>query len=301
MPSRPIIVAIVVFWLATAGWLFYRDYWPSLQPGEPPPYTIDLVDEARRVPIHWIVYRDEGKGEAKVASSNTSVEYHPEDDTFELANDLVFAKPFEAIKELDRIRIESSYRVTREGELRYVQGSLKLFTEKFQTAIEAEIKGPVEKGWFIPEGKIVYPGGTQTLVIDPVPVAGRGSILNPQHPLNRILGLRLRQHWRVPLLDPVALALSRARADDKADLVTQLVVAKVASTYKERAQPRTIEAQVLPQPEMLNWFGRPEVCLVIEYHGGDTDARTWVRESDGLVLQQEATVLGDRMVLKRNP
>jgi hypothetical protein len=40
---------------------------------------------------------------------------------------------------------------------------------------------------------------------------------------------------------------------------------------------------------------------VIDYRAGDLTARTWVRQSDGLVLQQEAMFLGDRLVLKRNP
>jgi hypothetical protein len=29
-----------------SAWMFSRDIWPDLQPGQPPPYTIDLVDEA---------------------------------------------------------------------------------------------------------------------------------------------------------------------------------------------------------------------------------------------------------------
>ncbi len=303
MPSRPyIIVIIVLFWLATAGWLFYQEYWPNLRTGEAPPYTIDLVDEARRVPITWTVYRDEDGQLVKVGSNITQVEYHQEDDTFDLAGNLLYPKPFPALlPELERLRIESSYRVTREGELRYVQGALKLFIKQFQKEIQAEVKGPVVEGRFIPDGKITYPGGQQILVIAPVVLAGRGSVLNPQHPLNRIQGLHPGQRWTVPLFDPVALALSRARADDRADPAAQFAIATLASLYKSAAEFRVLDAEVLPSPEMLNWFGRPVVCLVIEYHGGDVTARTWVRETDGLVLQQEARLLGDRLVLKRNP
>ena len=48
MPARPLLLAILFFWVATTGWLFYKELWPHLRSGQPPPYTIDLADEARR-------------------------------------------------------------------------------------------------------------------------------------------------------------------------------------------------------------------------------------------------------------
>ena len=45
MPSRPITALIVLFWLATLGWIGYRDLWPRLNPGEVPPFVIELEDE----------------------------------------------------------------------------------------------------------------------------------------------------------------------------------------------------------------------------------------------------------------
>jgi hypothetical protein len=59
MPSRWTCLLIFASWLATMSWLFYRDIWPWLQPDIPPPYTIDLVDEARQqhqAQIPWNVY-----------------------------------------------------------------------------------------------------------------------------------------------------------------------------------------------------------------------------------------------------
>src|SRR5262245_58802762 len=61
MPPRQLTVAIVVGWLASSGWLFHRELWPNLRPGEPPPYTIDLADEAQRhdipIAIRWAILR----------------------------------------------------------------------------------------------------------------------------------------------------------------------------------------------------------------------------------------------------
>ena len=86
MPARPLVLAITLFWVATTGWLFYRDLWPRLRPGEPPPYTIDLADEAlRKGPkISWKVLR----GTQKVGILNTWVTYRPQDDTFELNSEI---------------------------------------------------------------------------------------------------------------------------------------------------------------------------------------------------------------------
>jgi len=52
----------------------------------------------------------------------------------------------------------------------------------------------------------------------------------------------------------------------------------------------------------LFWDGQDVPCLVIKYTGdGDVNARTWVRESDGLVLRQEARQGGDLLSLERDP
>lgn len=64
MPSRCACLLILVLWLASMGWLFQREIWPWLQPDIPPPYTIDLVDEARHqaaADIHWSVYLEKDR------------------------------------------------------------------------------------------------------------------------------------------------------------------------------------------------------------------------------------------------
>jgi hypothetical protein len=81
MPPRWVRVAIVVFWLAVTGYLFWRDLLPRLQPGQPPPYAVELVEEARtsRAYVTWLVERDG----VLVAHARTRVE-HPRRDVFEL-------------------------------------------------------------------------------------------------------------------------------------------------------------------------------------------------------------------------
>src|SRR2546428_9143554 len=85
MPARSLVLAITLFWIATTGWLFHRELWPRLRPGQPPPYTIDLADEAvRKGPkIPWSVFR----GNKKVGVVQTWIRYREWDDTFELYSD----------------------------------------------------------------------------------------------------------------------------------------------------------------------------------------------------------------------
>ena len=81
MPSRPAVVVIVVFWLATAGFAAYRDLWPRLVSSGPPPIAIDLVDEARasqQAPARWTIFR----GDQRVGSLQTWMSYVEADDTF---------------------------------------------------------------------------------------------------------------------------------------------------------------------------------------------------------------------------
>ena len=47
MPPRAVCLAILLFWLGVNGYLLYHDLLPRLAPGQAPPYTIDLVEEAQ--------------------------------------------------------------------------------------------------------------------------------------------------------------------------------------------------------------------------------------------------------------
>jgi hypothetical protein len=118
--------------------------------------------------------------------------------------------------------------------------------------------------------------------LEPVPVARTGSILNPLHPVNRIKGLRPGQTWRMPLLDPL----------DKARGGWEKLLGKNDTTF--------LNARVLPQPQLLPDSPRPIPCLVIEYDDEDIKPRTWVQLQSGLVLRQEATQFGKRLVLQRD-
>jgi hypothetical protein len=281
MPPRLFTLAVVVFWLATSGWLFYRELWPKLRPGEPPPYTIDLVDEARQhtTPILWSVYR----GQKKIGKARTWVTYRESDDTFELhgAMDQV---------ELYRIALVSvmvqhaanMYRIGRDGELREMTTDIVLTVPRLDLKAKAHFDGQVHGRRFAAQGWMEFAGDKKDVNIDPVPLSTYGAVLNPLQPVNRIQGLRPGQHWRMPLLDPLSDAVA-------------------ATLPGMPSGPRVLNAAVLPEIQRLAWDDQDVPCLVIEYTGeGDFSARTWVRESDGLVLRQEARQ-GEVLILQRDP
>src|SRR5207248_10880607 len=99
---------------------------------------------------------------------------------------------------------------------------------------------------------------------------------------------RKGQRWSITLVDPLT------------DLAHKYI--KELTGASSAADVRVLQAQVLPETQALIVGGLKEEvpCLVVEYQGEDTTARTWVRERDGLVLQQEVTQGGEQYVLIRD-
>jgi hypothetical protein len=316
MPPRWLSLAIVVFWLAATGWLFVRDLWPRLRPGQPPPYEIDLADETQQVEhglpqrkpaTFWIVFRN---GE-EILTAFTSVEHHERpDDAFTFQADFrPYFRPLEAgpdgpapapaslIKKIERLR--SRYRVSRQGELLAFDMTFRVIVglAGLDTELRGQITGTVRDGQLRAHVQASGSLGGRQLEHDlaPVAVSRRGSVLLPLHPLNRIRGLRPGQTWDQPVVDPLGDALS----------------ASFPLPTGQTAGDRTLRATVLPETQPLPrtprgahppaWLVKetPPDCLVIEYDD-EGRSRTWVRASDGLVLCQECTVLGDRWVMRRD-
>jgi hypothetical protein len=282
------MIAIVAFWVATMGWLFQRDLWPRLRPGQPPPYSIDLADEASEQTIVWTLIKDaENKGYA-----NSKVKYNPEDDSFEVIGEFKFwlgqrsGSPNQTV--------ETMYRVTRDGELREIDAlGVLQFTGETKLEARIHIHGPVREQQFHPHFAITGLRFYLERTLNPVPVSNRGSILNPLSPLNKIRGLTPGQRWRVPMVDPLSDALRTLAQAAVPGLVPDvpLLEAEVLS-----------EIQELPQLKLRDRPPRRsgDRCLVIQYSGDDISARTWVRQADNVVLRQEVTHHGDHMILDRD-
>jgi hypothetical protein len=283
MPPRWLALTIIAFWLATAGWLVCRDLWPRWRPGEPPPYHIDLIEEVHRGQAHktqWVVLEDD----RETTRAESWVEHLDKDDTFVLHLEFKHRPTFRAPAAglVPRMRFVSSLlRVTREGSLRElgvrvaVNGTFPFFPAPIQGTLL--LAGEVRGEHFFPRYQVEQSGLTlKEGSLAPVEVSYHGSVLVPQHPVNKIQGLRPGQSWRMPVVDPFAAAFGFADA------------------------VRHVNARVLPEPQLLRWKDKQKTCLVIEYEGEDEKAATWVEAGSGLVQRQEAAFGGNRLVLQRD-
>ncbi len=276
MPSRFVTVLILLFWAISSGWFIYAELWPQFRGGDPPLFTIDLADEARRLspPITWDIVRD-GKTIGRVL---TSIRYRDADDAFELTG-TVHDLNLGLASTIQISQMANVYRVTREGKL------LAVSTEAvIQIAKGVELKvfldGEVVGKSFHTKLRLESPLGNREFNLEPVALSAEGSALNPLHPVDRINGLSLGKTWRIALVDPVHDAL--------ANLVPG---GQTGVAY--------VQARVLPEYKTLAWAGKEQLCYVIEYTGEAVEARTWVLARDGTVLRQEARLHDDELILER--
>ncbi len=276
MPPRWVCVAIVVCWLGTNGWLLWQDVWPSFQPDQPPPFTIDLVDEVqldRPSQTPWTV-TVVGRGNEPAEDTYrayTWVEREPDGDLY-LHNLRVTpigamgnprSKPRGLIQSLT-----SRCRVTRTGDLRSLE------TDFAVGPATASLRGEVRGDLFYAHYHVEVPGmplAGREGDLDPVPVTHNGALFLSCHPPNRIRGLRPGQAWRVPSVNMPILSGPRVNF---------------------------IQARVLPETRPLPGKGTP--CLVIEYADEDHPMQTWVERDSGLVQRQDAVVGTERWVMQRD-
>lgn len=307
MPPRTWVVAITVFWLVTVGWLYQRDLWPRLRSDEPAPFSFDLADEARiemndrplrsplgapfkpeiapkgqTRPVQWGIQRN---GEDFKDYTETRVLYRRRDHTLEQISELKLLPNERDVVRLNRdvgndplVRVECAFHINWNGELLDVMGDIWVRGPGKPDQIKmAQFDGVVRDGQLIPQWWIDEADGRKTTSMGPVPLSNRGGILSTSHPPNRIIGLKVGQHWTVPLLDLMSVVRTRTPQP-----VLQL------------------EAQV-DQDEL----GRPPnqtsiPCYLVTYrHQGSTCVRTWVQQSDGLVLRYEVLRPGDRLLFER--
>jgi hypothetical protein len=279
MPSRPLTIAIIVFWLGTTGFMLYREVLRWAWADEPPPITFELADEVGSQLISWKALQNGeeiGRGTSKVGRDRR----RGADRAFELRSEFKFDK-LTLFNVVEVKKLSSMYRVTPEGALRELETKLTV-RPKGNPLLQLlpeniEIRGVVEEGLLKP--RILFNGVEQEFFkLQPVAVSAHGNVLNPMHLLNRVPGLRAGQRWRIPLIDPFAPSLPG----------------------QSMAIPK-LEAEVVT--DSLLWNEQNVPCYRIDYNepGKRVTASTWVRRQDGLVLRQEADYQAMSLVLEREP
>src|SRR5262245_28295126 len=120
MPPRWLTLGIIGFWLATTAWMLWREVMPRWRAGEPPPYTLDLVDEIsdadRPAYVHWTVLE---KG-VQVGEARSSV-HRAGPHQFELRSEIHLRN----VLLFDKALFDNVYEINDRGELLRAFAGLK--------------------------------------------------------------------------------------------------------------------------------------------------------------------------------
>ena len=282
MPPRLAVVAIALFWLASMGWLAYRDWWPWWRADSPPPIAVELADEAAPQVAHWSLWR----GDKKIGAAMTTLTCQ-KDDSIKLSSaitDLDLEMGALALKvQIKILNLTTDQYVSREGELRSLESKIDLRIsvagENLSERFEARLAGTVQDGKL--HSKYSIAGFEQ--VLDPIPLQS-GSMLNPLQPMARIR-VKAGQKWTITSVDPMQQILRAAIAKFGVNLPLP--------------KDEVVLATVLDDPQVLTHRDKPVSCFVIEYRSEKMSGATWVEVESGKVLRQEMTRNDDKMVLLR--
>ncbi|VTR97625.1 hypothetical protein [Tuwongella immobilis] len=321
MPSRWIVGAILTFWLASAGWLFWREIGARYFLEQPPSLSTDIGDEATTAAPEtlWSLHRLEKDGSLKeIGRAATKLQYFPEDDTFSLIGRMYQVKLEYPLLGFGTLEVQipdlnTGNRVTRAGIIRETaaQGKMAIALNLGGVTLppmqfEADLHGKVVDttiAWkILVRSKDGAFGKWEIQPEIPPTAVPSGSVINPLQPLNRIRDLRAGQSWEQSLIDPIADAMQAA--------VPQLIQEMSKSSgVKPNQLPKIdlpiatrpiLRARVLSEQRDLLWQGVTDRCRIIEYTAGEElVGRTWVAVENDLVMRQEAFQAGESLIMQR--
>lgn len=278
MPPRIVTASIVGFWLFTLGWFAYREWLPWLRADSPPPFTVELVDEAAPLIAHWKIWRGD-----KMIGSLTTRMTAQKDDTFELYSSIENL----AVSGFKVQKLTTVQKVTRTGQLLSFHSKLEIegALGKQEFRVSARLEGNARDGKLFSRGRIESPlFGTLEQDLEAVPLES-GSLFNPMQPLAK-LDVRPGQTWKITNFDPMGEALK--------------ATARKFGLNFALTEPTTFLAQVRSEPVTLTHQNRQVKCHVIEYRSKEITGQTWAQVADGKVLRQEVTNASETLVLLRD-
>lgn len=275
MPSRPIIIFILLSWIGATVWFVIQDVLPRSRSDEAPLYVVNQLDEiARRAPTGWRTVRSVKTKSTKtefVYLNSTRPAYREQDDTFAYSLQAI-PRPDDDKRPSDwylPVKIRSEYRCTREGRLQSFQvrivhlvSLLGTYYKRYVTYVRCEAKDNQlfvswEREWNQTRGEW-----------EPLELTYPRRFLLPLHPLNQMTNLRAGQRWKVPTLD--------------------LQACTPATDFQAHSPIRWLQAEVLKRPQQTDWRGSPKSCQVVQYTGENLRMKIFVHlDPGGQVLRFE--------------
>lgn len=255
MPSRPVSILIILFWLFSTAWLVERDLLPALGVGE---ITYDRALSARAVeePVTWEIYRDkesvgtlffavEPKPDGRfhlTSRARIRVQVPPLDDTEFNVESVIIVDP---LKRLERLSVlltlpQSKTQFAIHGDVhdQDLDAKLTLFVNDVEQ-FERDAHFNVDR---------------ETMVLD---IFGQ---------IDRLPGLYAGKTWRTKFINPVTAMLSGTLVStSELDFIRHSVV----------------------DVETIDWHGRQVPCFKVEHRYQKAAPNSWARQPDGKVLVQE--------------
>ncbi len=288
MPPRLAVFAIVAAWLTALGWLAFEKWLPWLRSGTEPAFALDLADEVAPQHATWIVYRKDkriGSAETRMAPKK--------DGTFELTSRMRDLNLKIGPVEIRIPLFLTTRTVNRDGELiglnarTLIQFSGVGVDMKADATLECRVVGDQLVG----ECEFDSGSGKTVAPIEPIPLVSKAAY-SPFQPLQKFPPLRPGQAWRAANVDPVSDALK---------VVMQQVLKKeLGFAVPFPDQPKELLARVEDETEVIENRGKAYTCWVIVYRARGISAKTWVDIADGKVIRQEASGLGEALIMQRD-
>jgi len=287
MPPRLFVTGVVVCWLAAMGWLVVERWLPWWKPEERPPFAYDLADEVAPEHASWKLYR---QGQ-RAGSAETVMAPH-KDGTFQLTTRLRDLDVSRGAATIKMPIFTATRNVNRSGDLLTLEAKAVMEVRGLglDLRIDVSLHGRVEGDEFLGECEFESAGEKWHELLEPIRLVSKNAF-SPLLPQHKFPPLRSGQTWRVANIDPVSDALSGA--------MRQVIGKKLGVSFPGTRQPKELLARVLPQTEVITVGDNTYTCRVIEYLADRVESKTWVDVEDGKVIKQEASGIGETLVLVR--
>lgn len=293
MPSRMMIVAIVLFWFAVIGLVVCREVMPFFATDAPPAVMIDFSDEAtHRFPAQWGVYH----GSKRLGTLGTQMTHDRATENY------IYTSTYNQLEFTTRSITISAPKLTLTTTVTR-DGAMVKQTVKGAVAVGGAFLGPLKLHATLATEGIVSGGvmsGRTTVKSDwlnldeplePVPVPA-GQVLQPLQPMNRLRGVQPGRQWVIHEVNPLGDAVAR--------MVRKMAKDQGAGSLFPAAAVRPeIVATVRSKPVDFAFRNSLIACWVIDYRKDQATASTWVVVADGKVLRQEARLFDEVLRLER--
>ena len=282
MGNHPFNVIVVLFWLATMGWLTVAKILPPLRVGEPPSYVSILKESLDQPPVCWSIRlqdRSIGWAATRVARRTDGITdlwsrvYLAELPLDDIVPSWVGAVLRPMLRSLGPMDVDKKSRLIVDPLGRLVGFESRVRVANLPDAIK--VQGQIEGALL----KLVVQSGEVSYKLERYlpPDALMTDELSPQAYLP---GLRVGQTWTVPLYSP----------------------------FRPPNSPMEILQATVEREDRMTWGSRPLNSRIIVYRndpgsgraGDEIRGRVWVRD-DGMVLRQEVTIFKSRLQFVRLP